>query len=135
MAGPASVAAAWPVSTKMPAPTITPTPNTMRSKPLSSRFRLNCSSSEEDTASSMLFLRVSDSVAVAPPLRARALPPASTSRASARNLEGRASLGQLRTTASSSSANLPFADSVRSSGYSPVKQASQCVSRPPRTAS
>ena len=42
---------------------------------------------------------------------------------------------QLFTTASSSSAYLPFADSVRSSGYSPEKQASQCVSRVERIAS
>ena len=39
------------------------------------------------------------------------------------------------TVVSSSSANLPFADSVRSSGYSPEKQASQWVSRVERIAS
>src|SRR5919108_85399 len=42
---------------------------------------------------------------------------------------------ELFTTGSSSSAYLPFAESVRSSGYSPEKQASQCVARVERIAS
>ncbi len=38
-------------------------------------------------------------------------------------------------TSGSSSAYLPFASAVPSSGYEPLKQASQCLSDEPRTAS
>src|SRR2546421_5398213 len=44
IAGPAFTAACWPVSTKMPVPTITPMPNTARSTALSS-LRSRCAGS------------------------------------------------------------------------------------------
>ncbi len=57
MAGPAFDAAAWPVSTKMPAPMLTPTPKTIRSN--APRFFLSrCSgSSVSAIVCSMVFVR------------------------------------------------------------------------------
>ncbi len=64
IAGPASSAAAWPVSTKMPAPIITPIPKTMTSKIFSSRLSRNPCSSVPATLASIVFRRASEPAAI-----------------------------------------------------------------------
>ena len=69
IAGPASVPAATPVSTKMPVPMMTPTPKTTRSSGPSVRRRPLCSSFVSSIDWSMDFVRSSD-----PPGMARRIP-------------------------------------------------------------